>query len=297
MITNDVSEQARLALSKVYDEVIEVPYIDIKTNPLYSQKQMDKYSSWITSSYTKWNALGLNKYSKVMLIEADIIFLKNNDSLFELNTPAGTFSSAFWTRKSDYSAKKTGDIVDSKEILNGVKHSHALIGSMVLLKPDKSQLTKFIEWLRKHEPYGHTECISGPDEQSISEYYADLGVNFTMIGKEYNAIPWKYSWLEGVTPRVFHYFNVEKPWDMPRGKWTDIEPWWTLAALLVKSAPDLTKWFNQDSLKTPAIKKCAYCESLKKDDAHYLLNPENGHLDCPELSKKDTDHKLNTNKI
>lgn len=92
MVTKDVSEQARDALSKVFDNIIEVEYIVKATTYPRTEKQKKLYS-WVDKSLTKWNCLLFTKWTRVIFLDADIVILQNMDDLFKLNPPAGCFSS------------------------------------------------------------------------------------------------------------------------------------------------------------------------------------------------------------
>jgi alpha-N-acetylglucosamine transferase len=61
-----------------------------------SKKQNEIYGSWIHNSFTKWNIFNPKHFpeiDKVILVDADMMFLQNCDELFELPAPALTFSS------------------------------------------------------------------------------------------------------------------------------------------------------------------------------------------------------------
>ena len=66
MVTNDVSKRSKNLLNKVFDHVIDVPYIRAKSiyPVVKTKKQKDRYESWLSGSYTKWNILNLTNYKK-----------------------------------------------------------------------------------------------------------------------------------------------------------------------------------------------------------------------------------------
>jgi alpha-N-acetylglucosamine transferase len=95
MVTKDVSDQARRQLSTVFDRVIEIDYVEARCCPLATPVQNQVYGGWINKSFTKWCLLTLIEYEKVLFMDSDVIVLRNLDELFELATPAGTFSNCW----------------------------------------------------------------------------------------------------------------------------------------------------------------------------------------------------------
>lgn len=93
MVTPDVTEEGRERLRIVCTNVVEVPYLQFEVKKLKTTKQQNLYDKWVDVSFTKWNALSLTEYVKVLFIDADKIVLQNIDHLFSHSTPAGTFAS------------------------------------------------------------------------------------------------------------------------------------------------------------------------------------------------------------
>jgi ubiquinone/menaquinone biosynthesis C-methylase UbiE/lipopolysaccharide biosynthesis glycosyltransferase len=74
MVSKDVSDEARRLLRCEFDVVVEVPIICggyVRTSGVFDSK----YSSWIREAYTKWNALGLVQYKRVVFFDADCLIL------------------------------------------------------------------------------------------------------------------------------------------------------------------------------------------------------------------------------
>lgn len=68
MVTSDVSESVCECMSQVFDAIYEVPYLQFSCEKLTTKKQQTYYESWIAQSFTKWNALGLLAYEKVIMV-------------------------------------------------------------------------------------------------------------------------------------------------------------------------------------------------------------------------------------
>jgi len=246
MVTNDVSTNAKTNLSKLYDHVVLVDYITKKSKPLITKKQKSMYESWMNSSYTKWRCLDL-PYNKVLFMDSDKIVVENIDSLFELSTPAGIFSSP-WSEsyergsrmKDPYKGLKHKDIIP-KTMLDQALSTYVMYGTSILLTP--TGVDGYLEFLDGFSIYGHTKCYSMVDETSIFEYFQKD--EWTQISQSYGFIPWKTNWLpQGETPKVFHYFNTTKPWEFNRTEWPDLKPWWDVADKIIELFPEMKSIFT-----------------------------------------------------
>lgn len=250
--TGKEDESLLTTFTQYFDKVFEVDYITVSSKCMKTKKQNSIYNSWIDKSYTKWNVLNLTDYSKVIFVDSDVIFLdtpKNDiDSLFELQTPAGTFSTPWGNRFISQGIDiymyptRHGDKISHKVVTETIKthpNSTAVIGTMILLEPNKLHFKMFIEYLSSHTPYGFPGCNSGFDEQSITMFYSDiLKRDWTFIHQRYNFIPWKTKWLKrGDTPYVYHYFNKEKPWDMEEDSYPDLKPYYDIVKEISNKYP------------------------------------------------------------
>jgi len=90
MVTKDVSPKAREAISKVYDKILEVNYIEIAPELIKHASQTIK--AIYAKTFTKLRIFEFFKYSKVLFLDADMLVLKPEIiSLFNLETPACIF--------------------------------------------------------------------------------------------------------------------------------------------------------------------------------------------------------------
>jgi len=229
MITPDVDGEL---VAPLVTTVQQVEYLNYETKELKTVKQRQTYGSWIASSYTKWAALTLTSYEKVLFLDLDVVVLENLDALFELQAPAATFSNA-WAQPylkgrgalfNPYSELKHGDSVPAVAIAQGLMRSFVLIGTTVLLQPSLADFAAYQEMVQSQQPYGREGCYSGSDEQSLASFYQ---TQWTHIGQRYNMIPWhQKSWLPvGETSAVAHY-SGQKPWLQKRDAWPDLALWW-----------------------------------------------------------------------
>jgi lipopolysaccharide biosynthesis glycosyltransferase len=247
MVTPDVSAYAIEQLKIAFDYVILVQYIQVSTKKLRSLKIENLYGAWKSFAYTKWNMLNMTQYKKVMFMDADILVVENIDALFELQTPAGTFSLSQakpFVKKGVYNPYKTirhGHYVDTKEIQEGFK-SFLCIGTTLILTPNAEHFKMYIKMIMSMTPFGFELCINGTDEQSIVWFYHNiLAARWTHIGQEYNMIPWKQkTWMpKNSKPYVLHYVGELKPWQLSKDTWGDLLLWWEYADDVEKCYPNL----------------------------------------------------------
>ncbi len=84
LVTPDISTEGRDILGMFFTYVISVDYLDIPN--WRGQKQKKKYLDLV---FTKFHALELTQYEKIILIDADAVVLQYPDHLFTLDAPAG----------------------------------------------------------------------------------------------------------------------------------------------------------------------------------------------------------------
>ncbi len=92
MVTEEITPTAREALHILYDHVIEVEKIYVP----HSRSGKRPYLPYV---FTKLHALRMGtdgglgfNYNKVILLDADLLPIKNYDTLFDLPAPAGTIN-------------------------------------------------------------------------------------------------------------------------------------------------------------------------------------------------------------
>jgi hypothetical protein len=311
MVTADVSERARKAIS-VICPVVEVPYITHEVQRLRTEKQQQLYESWADVAFTKWSCLLLTKYKKVMFVDADTVLIHNMDDVFELPAPSGTFSNP-WARpyakdgkgiENHYGKIHHGDTIPLG-ILERALHSNSFVavGTTITLEPSLEDYIGFMNSISCKKPFGFTKCNSMVDEKSISNYYLERGIMWTHVHQIYNYIPWMTKWLDadldikmkkisGV-PRIFHFFG-NKPWNLAREAWPDLESWWNLVYILLRDENYLEEdrallktYIDSENLEKEIPKKCFWCLLRGGRDAtsHNIFeeNDDGIILSCPLL--------------
>jgi len=251
MITPCVSREAATFLEEVFDRVIRVPLLTRTTIPMKSKKQRDIYGRWINHSFTKWNILNPALFShqcKIILLDADMVFYENCDDLFDLAAPALTYSMP-WTKPyangrsaldNVYGVLDHGVIVPSKRIQKGLDSNFVGIGGMVLVEPSARTWDIYMNIFNGKRAYGHPKCLSGFDEQILSETFVRAGLTVRHIHQEYNWIAGKYNWLTaGQIPRTRQFYN-SKPWLESRedSEWDDVREWYEIWDCVLMMHPD-----------------------------------------------------------
>ena len=258
MCTDDISAEYRAALAAIW-RVVDVPYITQATVRLKSDKQRAYYESWHDQSYTKWNCLGLVDYARVVLCDADMIFVRNPDELFELQGHAACYSNPWaepWAEETQRGrgrgihnpyldargcAPKHGELVSIDSVNEGAHGCRVGYGKnartfpsfvgggfLVLLNTSAERLDAFREWIARDEVFG-TEycCTSTADEITIAMFMLQYGP-WRNIDQGFAAIPWKKKWINAACTPIsgWHYFG-KKLWDLPL-EYPDYLVWWDI---------------------------------------------------------------------
>lgn len=251
--------------NEVFDNIVIVPIIEHPTQEFKSERQKEMYGHWINKSFTKWNCLTLTEYNKVILLDADMVFVSNCDELFELRAPAGCFSQPWAFPYQKHGALYNPYIksnkrwlinkdiphsapIKSEMILNTVFTAKAptfVVGAfMVLLEPNIEDYNLLLDIIRSQPIYGKDmvhfgggtiRSVSGADETAISLLYSYKNVDFTHIHQKFAAAMWKQEWVPSGKERAIHYFGKTKPWDMHIDEYPDLKIWWDIANLLCEN--------------------------------------------------------------
>ena len=195
MVTHDVSKEARELISKLYDRVIDVEYLQIPAT-LIKHKNPNTQNTY-SKTFTKLRIFEMTEYDKVLFLDSDMLVLKKDFfSLFNLNTPAAVFLGKlsnntsdryfkefkengklfkqFQTKYCNWKNNKTnnnnilhGNLIpydkkyENEQISNGMN----IETSVLLIKPSKymmNEVNKYVENIRQKQikMSGDTEMIS-----------------------------------------------------------------------------------------------------------------------------------------
>lgn len=268
LITKEITPDARYALKVIFDHVVEVNSIFIPHKR--RQKRQDR-----PYFFTRLNALRLGNdgdlgfgYRKLVLLDADVLPLRNYDSLFELDPPAGIINE----RKSHFletdsegnwvipdTVYTTGkwkwhvlydDICPHghkipKEITDrvGIDPSNMGInGSLFVLEPSMKEFREIKESVYQPDVIRLVgDLFDWPDMQYLTMRWSGKWTNVDLRFSGFNGYP-SLSVLYGI-----HYAGV-KPWSIKKSKsiaryacYDDFQLWFKEYSKMMESYPDLKK--------------------------------------------------------
>jgi len=191
MVTHDVSKEARTLISKIYDRVIKVEYLQI--SPTLIKHKNPNTRITYSKTFTKLRIFEMTEYDKVLFLDSDMLVLKKDFfSLFNLNTPAAVFLGKLSNNTSDRYFKEfkengklfkqfqtkycnwkgKGNVLHGNLIPYNKKYENEQISngmnietSVLLIKPSKymmNEVNKYVENIRQKQikMSGDTEMIS-----------------------------------------------------------------------------------------------------------------------------------------
>lgn len=255
MVTDDIPADCIEFLRGEFDNIVTVPLISHETVPMKSKKQNEIYGGWIHHSFTKWNIMNpeLFPVEKVILIDADMMFLQNCDELFDMPAPAATFSSPWAVpyhrphgKPNPYGELQHGAIVPNAKIRRGFAGGILALACMVLVKPSVESYDTMLTILRRDKQYGSSNCISGFDEQLLAETWLASAEPIHHIHQQYNWVVGKKKWLKpNVKPKTQQYYNG-KPWKESRdeSEWDDVRMWYVIWDQVIEKNNDFDHWRN-----------------------------------------------------
>ncbi len=256
MVALGISDECIACLSEYFDRIVRVPLITHNVISMKSKKQNDIYKSWIHHSFTKWNIMDpqLFPVDKVILVDADMLFLQNCDELFDVAAPAATFSSpwAFPYHKkrgglyNPYGEMKHGATVPHHKIRQGFRRSFLCPACMVLVHPTATSYKMMLDILTSSEYYGDKACVSGFDEQLLVSTWLATKQNIQHIHQRYNWLVGKPQWLlNNEKPMTQQYYNG-KPWrENPTAtQWDDVKQWHDIWQQVISETPAIADYFT-----------------------------------------------------
>jgi len=246
MVTPDVSADGKKRLACLFDDVIDVDYIECKSH----QKRWKRFEGmydWIDKSFTKFNMLNLTQYDKVIQLDADMIALKNPDELFQLPTPAGICTGVSGKREEvvQKELKWHGKRMNERILEDSLK-VWGIRGCLYLVEPNYRHYKEMLQELRGGH-YGDRNLRPGADEQLLTNFYWE---EWHHINAQYARVSYINKTELPGDPYLLHSPTI-KPWSRPKTnqwkeeKWMDINIWCELAVKLIDEHPDAAGAFNE----------------------------------------------------
>ncbi len=289
---------------KFFDEIYLVPILEMKLNKRYIYSK--KYTLFMKYIVTKWNALSLIKYNKVLFLDIDVLSIsKKLYDVFELNTPAFHFVYNETYRMNlnnpnilDFFKEGTDLIknVDYKTI--STKLLHCLDAGFVLLKPDIDLYNEYLDFLKICDKgNGFTSAqFAAPDETTLFLFYTVYKkMRFYKIDKNYSIIPWDERNIQPNKVYSLNFLSRIKPWlKHPLIEWEDERIWITIGDKIFKKKRALNDLFEYNifySLWDFVNNLNKYNKEKSPYNLEFLSNPKTKHLSVV-LNKKLKNKKM-----
>eukprot|EP00439_Symbiodinium_sp_Y106_P074217 s1939_g14.t1 len=181
LYTNDVPDSHIKLLSRLW-LCKPMSHIDVAMDQLSFPDKEDRFAK----VFSKLNGLALTEYSKVLMMDIDLLVRSNIDDLFELTPPAAL------RRGMNEVFLGHGEPVDGRVFFLGADKSMprwswgqgtGINAGVMLWQPDQAVLDQMLDELT--EP-NHPEHVkgNGPEQDYLSRFWADAP--WTYIGVEYN---------------------------------------------------------------------------------------------------------------
>jgi len=248
---DDATEPWRTDLD-IFDYVVSIKPISFPSNIAeWTKNGQQRYGSWISDSYTRAHFLSIDNlvneqytppkpisYTRKIVIDADIFFVKWPAGLLTCRTPAAWFSYIGDERlhmpnkfpiKSLFPVDRKEDSLIPLETMRKViagnlgYRTYALSEPILIVDSNLGLSTAdfvgfMVDLLQKYpNGYGHPHLISGFSEQAFAEYFVSKELPMYHVGVQYATMIWYPEMLkvEGLEPKDIvgiHVFGTKKPW-------------------------------------------------------------------------------------
>lgn len=222
LVTDDVSLEARKALGEIYTKVIVVD--EIRTEHPNAKGRSDR-----TCIFTRFQTMRLGKngdlgcdYDKIVVLDADIMSLKNYDALFDVPAPAGIINEkkSHWLGNYCSEEGKTvwhqiyettcghGQLIP-KSVTDQVKDDSTNLGvngCLWILEPDYEEYMRIMDCLEDQSVKDRIGRFNWPEMQFATWYWSGKWHNVDIRYAAYNGQP-HISLVYGT------HFAGFKPWD------------------------------------------------------------------------------------
>lgn len=197
LVTSDVSMEYRNILSIVYNRVVEIDYVDVSSE-IFSDE-----NTRFRDVFTKLRSFQLIEYDKIILLDLDMIIVKNIDHLFQLKTPAACLKHYY---------VPYGHLIPPKMICQNNKLVGSINAGLMLLKPDLEEWNNIQTDIKKSNQINQYRY---PEQDYLSLRYCCC----------WTSITFNYNFQFGLTKRVkkchykandiyvIHYSSSYKPWN------------------------------------------------------------------------------------
>ena len=197
LVTPDVSAQGQKTLRKWFDEVREVPYIEMPLKTTESRFQ---------KIYTKLNILRLTEYDKIVYIDADLFPIRNFTHLLTLPAPAAN-NDIMPPANLLTPPARHGERLSERETSCNLPRFAGINAGLMVLEPSEKAFQDMMRDL-PNTPY---HCW--PEQRWITKYYSG---KWTHIHPRFNYQTTAHESMgsPACVKNVFglHFTGAGKPW-------------------------------------------------------------------------------------
>jgi alpha-N-acetylglucosamine transferase len=217
LYTPDVDSQILEVLKLIYDDVRCTEYLKFGRDRNGRQQPLP-------FMFTRFRFLELTEFDKILVLDSDMLPLKNYDQLFELTAPAGVINETKdrmkgvhatiqpineWEWHDFYKTTAApGDIIKKSitdKPLKKPEENMGINGGLMLLKPSEEDFARFCAWCKKPDLETVINKMNWPDMQTITAYYSG---NWTSIDASYLGL---YGYPNIASLNGVHFIGP-KPW-------------------------------------------------------------------------------------
>jgi len=252
MITPDIEidyPECVKELNQHFDEVVVVDYVLKLPTKKLTEKQELNYGKSFAYGSTRLNCLLLEEYEKVLLIDADTVFVANTDHVFDLPTPGGIWGYFMMERKDPRTKKIIGynSVTQSadkipygahvpEEVVDILLNSSFIESeACLLLKPNGDDFDE-ISAMQLDFP----KCPSSHEAQALAVYYKD---EWTQLTNAFAYCTWKKYPVEIKKPLIIHFYS-SKPWENEKSEFDDYKYWYEIFDELVTKYPKYKRYLG-----------------------------------------------------
>jgi len=264
LVSKEVSEQARKTLELVYDDVIVISEIFLP----HARRQERQDRPYL---FTRFHAfrLGLDgdlgkRYEKIVLADADVLPLRDYDTLFDIDAPAGiinekkeycmtyengkyiipdsVYIDGTWGWHQRYQNYPHGSLID-KAITNRIEKEPDNMGvnaSLYVLKPSMELYYSILEDMENPNIREKVKDYHWPEMQYLTLKLSGQWHNIDLRYSSFNGYP-KIDVLYGT------HFAGLKPWSIKNksvksfAKFEDYQLWFYVFDNMMQSIPQLSE--------------------------------------------------------
>ena len=274
VVTRDVSSEARKALDALYDTVVEAEYISIPSaaGSVRGGETRTGSARVEEGALTRFASLRLGRdgdlgcsFDRVVLIDADVLPVRDFDQLWNLPAPAGIINerrehmveidqggglvvrpesrdTSKWIWHDVYGAICPHGAPIPREITDRVAvdpQNFGVNGSLILIEPSMAAFADFMQWVSTPEINRHIRHWPWIDQQAATLYWSG---RWTSIDPSFSTL-YGYPSLE--LARGLHFAGV-KPWSWRKKgferrlrRFPDYRLWGTSYARMLDVVPEL----------------------------------------------------------